>query len=234
MIAIQGRENEEDNVKRVVGASVSALAKAPPGRSPSKRRLLPSNLSGVAAIVLLITGCASTGPKVIDRHVVPKSLTNVSLENFDAVGSVDVDLHTAVQTREAVESEFKTTYGRTGHQRWFFHAFDVTNLDFVVARYEPTKAMPSRYVAERRIRVKRSNEAELELGVMDVVFSYERSTRGLKVGMSRRDVVKVVGKPETERGLGRSGAFDLRYPAFCVRFVDNRVSHIWRREQCFQ
>lgn len=205
-------------MNRVSGASVSALKK----------------VVTIAGLLCLLTGCGAAQPKVIDRHVVPKSLANVALENFESVASVDVDLHTAVQTREAVESEFKTTYGRTGHPRWFFHAFDVANLDFIVARYEPTTSNPSRYVAERRIRVKRTGEAERELGVMDVVFSYERSTRGLKVGMSRKDVVKVAGRPETERPLSRPGSFDMRYPAFCVRLVEGKVAHVWRREQCLQ
>jgi hypothetical protein len=208
-------------VNRVSGASVSAL----------KVTLL---VLGMVCLSIFGTGCHASQPKVVDRHVVPKSLANVSLVNFESVASVDVDLHTAVQTREAVESEFKTTYGRTGHPRWFFHAFDVANLDFIVARYEPTMATPSRYVAERRIRVRRSSEAERELGVMEVVFSYERSTRGLKVGMLRKDVVKVVGRPETERPLSRPGSFDMRYPAFCVRFVEGKVAHVWRREQCLQ
>jgi len=203
-------------------------------------RVSSASVLALLLAVAMISGCASSAStstpppaKVIDRHVVPKQPV-FALENFESVSSVDVDLHTAVQTREAVESEFKTTYGRTGHPRWFFHAFDVANLDFIVARYEPTSAKPSRYVAERRIRVRRSNEAERELGVTEVVFSYERSTRGLKIGMSKKDVTKISGRPETERPLGRPGTFDLRYSSFCVHFVDNKVAHLWRREQCLR
>lgn len=188
----------------------------------------------VAVVVIACVGCAPARTTPIDRHVVPKSFVDVSLENFDKVGSLDVDLHTAVQTREAVESEFNAAYGKTGHPRWFFHAFDVTSLDFVVARYAPTSAKPRRYVAERRLRVKRTSDAERALGVMDVVFSYERSTRGLKVGMSRREVMAIAGHPETERSFGRAGAFEMRYPAFCVRFVDDKVAHVERRERCIK
>lgn len=193
-----------------------------------------TRVSAVALVVIACAGCAPARTAAIDRHIVPKPLVDVSLENFDNVASLDVDLHTAVQTREAVESEFKTVYGKIGHQRWFFHAFDVTSLEFVVARYEPTSTKPRRYVAERRLRVKRSSEAERALGVTDVVFSYERSTRGLSVGMSRREVMAVAGLPETERPLGRAGAFDMRFQAFCVRFVDGKVAHIERREQCMK
>lgn len=194
-------------------------------------------VSSVAVLALMTAlvgsgGCAPARTSPIDRRVVPKSLADVSLERFDEVGSLEVDLHTAVQTREAVEREFEKRYGKTGHPRWFFHAFDVTNLDFVVARYEPTSAQPARYVAERRLRVKRSTDAERALGVGDVVFSYERTTRGLEVGMSRRDVVRIAGKPMVERPLGRPGSFELSYPAFCVRFVRGKVAHVWRPEQC--
>lgn len=194
-------------------------------------------LSGVAVLALTTAlvgagGCAPSRSAPVDRHVVPKSFSDVSLEKFDEVALLEVDLHTAVQTREAVEREFEKQYGKAGHPRWFFHAFDVNNLDFVVARYEPTSAQPARYVAERRLRVKRSTDAERALGVGDVTFSYERTIRGIEVGMSRRDVVKVVGKPLAERPLGRPGSFELAYPAFCVRFVRGKVAHVWRPEQC--
>jgi hypothetical protein len=82
--------------------------------------------------------------------------------------------------------------------------------------------------------VKRSSDAERALGVTDVVFSYERTIRGLNAGMSRSEVVSVVGRPEMERALGRPGAFDLRYPTFCVRFVGGKVAHVERRERCIK
>jgi hypothetical protein len=180
-----------------------------------------------AVALMACVGCAPARSLPVDRHVVPKAMAGVSLENFDAVSQVDVDLYTAVQTREAVESEFRSTYGKRGHQRWFFHAFDVANLDFVVARYEPTTKTRLRYVAERRIRVRRSREAERELGVMDVVFEYNSGARMVKPGMSRRDVVRLAGRAEMERPLGEVGAFDMKYPAFCVRFLEGKVAHVW-------
>jgi len=126
--------------------------------------------SSVVVLALLVgTGCSAPTPP---RYVVPNLFAEVSIVDVDVVGGVDVDLHTAVQTREAVESEFQKAYGQKGHPRWFFHAFDRENLDFVVARYEPT-AGASRYVALRRLRVKRTRDAERALGVVDVVHDFE-------------------------------------------------------------
>lgn len=134
------------------------------------------------AIAIGGAGCASSRSSgQLDRHIVPNSLGPVVLEDFDVVSFLDVDLHTAVQTRAAVEIEFKKSYGRAGHPRWFFYAFDGRNLDFVVARFTLKDSVHPRYVAERRLRVKRSREAERALGVMDVVRPYEVRTRGMGV-----------------------------------------------------
>jgi hypothetical protein len=188
------------------------------------------------AIAVMAVPCAGCAPAHssgrVDRHVVPTSLSHAALEGFDIVSFLDVDLHTAVQTREAVESEFKRGYGHAGHPRWFFHAFDGSNLDFVVARYEPKGAIRPRYVAERRLRVKRSRAAERALGVMEVVREYEIGTRGVKAGMSRREVTIVAGRPQSWIPREKTGSFDLLYPAFCVRFTNDRVAHVWRRDEC--
>ena len=187
----------------------------------------------IVAMVIFCAGCASTQSSGrVDRHVVPISLNHAALEDFDVVSFLDVDLHTAVQTREAVENEFKRAYGHPGHPRWFFHAFDGRNLDFVVARFEPKGASRVRYVAERRLRVKRSRAAERALGVTDVVREFEIGTRGVKSGMSRADVTKVAGRPQSWIPREATGSFDLLYPAFCVRFTKNRVAHVWRRDEC--
>jgi hypothetical protein len=177
------------------------------------------------------SGCASTPPPA-ERHIVPPSLVHVALEDFDIVSFLDVDLHTAIQTREAVESEFESAYGKKGHPRWFFHAFDGKNLDFVVARFEPRDATRPRYVAQRRLRVKRSREAERALGVAEVVREYEIGTRGVKAGMSRREVTGVVGRPQSWIPRADPGSFDLLYPSFCVRFTNGKVAHVRRRDEC--
>jgi hypothetical protein len=190
-------------------------------------------MAAAVGVILCAGGCASTSRQgIVDRHVVPNGLVHVALEDFDVVSFVDVDLHTAVQTREAVESEFNAAYGRTGHPRWFFHAFDRSNLDFVVARFEPKSAANPRYVAQRRLRVKRSSEAERALGVTDVVREYEIGTRGVKAGMSRREVTAVAGRAHSWIPREEKGSFDLLYPAFCVRFTNDRVAHVWRRDMC--
>jgi hypothetical protein len=129
--------------------------------------------SVVVLALLLGTGCSSPPAP---RYVVPNLFAEVSIVDVDLVTGVDVDLHTAVQTREAVESEFQKAYGQKGHPRWFFHAFDRENLDFVVARYEPAQGK-SRYVALRRLRVKRTRDAERALGVSDAVHDFEPRPR---------------------------------------------------------
>lgn len=132
------------------------------------------------ALSLHLSGCVASSSTGLDRHVIPKPPSQIALQDFDVVSFLDVDLHTAVQTREAVESEFTTAYGRVGHPRWFFHAFDKTNLDFVVARFAPGDSNQPRYVAERRLRVKRTRDAERELGVTNVVHDYESRPRTTK------------------------------------------------------
>ena len=147
-------------------------------RQHSVNRKVSMMVRSVAVLALVVvasvaSACASAPPPV-DRHVVPPTLTSITLEDFEGVNGLDVDLHTAVQTREAVESEYSRGYGQKGHMRWFFHAFDGQNLDFVVARYEPTKAGDSKYVAQTLLRVKRTPDAEARLGVSDVVHAQEK------------------------------------------------------------
>jgi hypothetical protein len=179
------------------------------------------------------TACAPKAVLAPDRHVVPNGLVEVRLEDFDLVSYLDVDLHTAVQTREAVEAEFDASYGLVGHPRWFFHAFDQENLDFIVARFEPTERDHSRYVAQRRLRVKRTKEAEVALGVADVVAEYEVGTSGVKAGMSPREVGAIAGRAYTRRPLGPPGAYELKYASLCVQYLEGRVAHVWSKDQCW-
>jgi hypothetical protein len=180
------------------------------------------------ALGVSVLGCTMASSRTpLDRHVLPKGLSQVALEDFDLVSFLDVDLHTAVQTREAVESEFVVAYGRTGHPRWFFHAFDDKNLEFVVARLAPGDPSKPRYVAERRLRIRRSRDAERALGVTNVVLDYENSPRGIKPGMSRREVTKAAGRPRATLARGPK-SFDLVYASSCVRIVDERVQYLWR------
>ncbi len=192
--------------------------------------------SSVVVLALSLTlgvGCASTTSQTnIERHVVPNRLVHASLEEFEIVSFVDVDLHTAVQTREAVETEFHSAYGRVGHLRWFFHAFDEKNLDFIVARFEPADGGGGRYKAERRLRVRRTRDAERALGISAVVREHEIGTRGVKPGMSTHEVTSVAGDAEARIPHAEAGSFDLLYPTFCVRFRSDRVERIWKRDVC--
>ncbi len=182
------------------------------------------------AIAFAIGGCASARVVGPPPHVIANRLVDVTLADFDMVSFVDVDLHTALDTRDAVEIEFQSASGRAGHPRWFFYAFDGTNLDFVVATYEPSDRTP-RYVALRRLRVKRSPDAERELGVAEVVREYEIGVGGVRAGMSSRQVMSVAGRAEVSV-LRTESTFDLLYPTFCVRIAQGRVEHVWRRDLC--
>lgn len=191
-------------------------------------------IASVVVLALLgLPACAAPVQKAEPLHYVPSTIAPVALLDFDLVSFVDVDLHTAVQTREAVESEFGKAYGFAGHPRWFFHAFDKDHLDFVVARYEPMDAHASRYVAQRRLRVKRTPEAEKALGVRDVVREYEvGGARGVKAGMTRREATRRLGRPEAERPLTSPRTTEVRYNAACVVFVDDKVAHVWQSDVC--
>jgi hypothetical protein len=187
----------------------------------------------VVALLGLSTACAETVRPPESRFFVPSTIAPVALIDFDIVSFVDVDLHTAIQTREAVESEFGKQYGFAGHPRWFFRAFDRENLDFVVARFEPTDAHASRYVAQRRLRVKRTPEAERALGVSDIVREYEvGGIRGVKAGMTRREASRLLGPAVTERTLTSPKTSEVRYSQACVVYVDDKVAHVWREDLC--
>lgn len=189
---------------------------------------------GVVVLALFgLSACAGPVQTSEPRHLVPSDIVPIALVDFDLVAFVDVDLHTAVQTREAVESEFGKAYGQPGHPRWFFRAFDHDNLDFVVARYETSDVHASRYVAQRRLRVKRTHEAERALGVSDVIREYEvGGARGVKAGMSRKEATRLLGKPDHESQLTSPRTVEVRYANACVEYVDDKVAHVWMRDVC--
>lgn len=169
------------------------------------------------------------------RHYVTNTVGLAALEGFDRVAFLDTDLHEAQQTRAAVDVELERNYHRTGHRRWFFYAFDRLYLDFVVARYQPAganaKSGGARYVAEHRMRVVRTTDAERALGVADTVRQYELGDRGVRPGMGRPQVEAKLGHPQREIAFA-PGAFDMLYPSLCVRFSEDRVAHVWQRPRC--
>lgn len=189
-----------------------------------------------SVVVLALVGlsaCGRTAQTAEPRQFVPSTLAPIALLDFDLVSFVECDLHTAVQTREAVESEFGKAYGYPGHPRWFFHAFDKQNLDFIVARYEAIDVHAPRYVAQRRLRVKRTPEAERALGVTDLVKEYEvGGASGVKAGMTRKEATKRLGRIEEERSLPAPRTTEARYSSACVVFVDDKVARVWKREVC--
>ena len=191
-----------------------------------------------SVVVLALLGLSACGGSVQtaeSRHFVPSTLAPIALLDFDLVSFVECDLHTAVQTREAVESEFGKAYGYPGHPRWFFHAFDKQNLDFIVARYEALDAHAARYVAQRRLRVKRTPDAERALGVTDLLKEYEvGGSSGVKAGMTRKEATKRLGRVEEERSLPAPRTTEARYLTACVVFVDDKVARVWRREVCMR
>jgi len=98
----------------------------------------------------------------------------VAFEDFDVVPFLDVDLHTAMQTRDAIDVDLQRSFRAAGHRRWFFHAFDRVHLDFIVAKFDPTAGRGGKYVAERRLRVARTPDAEEMLGIAGCVNQAEK------------------------------------------------------------
>ncbi len=152
------------------------------GESQSRAHVGSSGLLALLFVLVVSSmGCTSL-PGVStsssadwgERHVVQNKSPIVDFENFDVVAFLDVDLHTAVQTREAIDVDLQRFYRDAGHRRWFFHAFDRKHLDFVVAKFDPTAGKHGKYVAERRLRVARTPEAEKSLGVADCVNQAEK------------------------------------------------------------
>jgi hypothetical protein len=129
----------------------------------------------------LFVGCAAitgTGTNSSadwgERQVVQNRSPIVAFEDFDVVAFLDVDLHTALQTREAIDVDLQRSWHAPGHRRWFFHAFDRVHLDFIVAKFDPAAGRHGKYVAERRLRVARTSDAERMLGVADCVNQAEK------------------------------------------------------------
>jgi len=152
------------------------------GESQSRARVGSSGLLALlCALVLSSVGCAalpgvSTNSSADwgERHVVQNKSPIVDFENFEVVAFLDVDLHTAMQTREAIDVDLQRYFREPGHRRWFFHAFDRVHLDFIVAKFDPTAGKHGKYVAERRLRVARTADAEKMLGVADCVNQAEK------------------------------------------------------------
>jgi hypothetical protein len=152
------------------------------GESQSRASYRSSGLFALFFVLLAscsgCTGVAGVGTNSSadwgERHVVQNRSPLVAFENFEQVSFLDVDLHTAVETREAIDVDLQRSFREAGHRRWFFHAFDRKHLDFVVAKFDKTAGPHGKYVAEKRLRVQRTPDAEQMLGVADCVSQAEK------------------------------------------------------------
>jgi hypothetical protein len=166
------------------------------------------------------------------RVVLPNGLVHVVLVGFDTAPALDLDAARAAARRDAVTERYRTTYLDTGHEKWFFHAFDDRELVFVVARWEPRSPSGGRYIATQRLRVARSTASVRTLGLEETIREYEVGTGGLRAGMNPDEVRAVKGPPLGENQLGPFGAFDWVYDDLCVRFLEGRVSDVRTRDRC--
>lgn len=158
----------------------------------------------------------------------PNGLVHVGLVDFDGPSS-ELDLVDAVARRDAVDVKYKATYLDPGHEQWFFHAFDRSTLDFVVARWEPTPPLGGRYVAVQRFRVARTPEAVRAFSLERTIADYESGTGGVKAGMKPEEVRAIKGAPDRENQLGPFGAFDWIYGDEQIRFLQGRVAHVFSK-----
>jgi hypothetical protein len=203
-----------------------------------RRRLVALSLVAIAACgparvdAPMKPGTSAPGPARAAGHVIPNGLVHVTLVGFDDAETATLDPDDAVKRKREVERRFAATYRDDGHERWFFHAFDARELVFVIARWERHEPVGGSYVATKRIVVPRSDDAERDLGVDATIRQYEHATGGVKAGMNTDEVRAARGDPEREQPLGPWGAFDWVYPDACVRFLGNRVAHVWSRDAC--
>jgi hypothetical protein len=166
------------------------------------------------------------------KHVIPNGLVHVVLVGFDEAPAIELEAADARARQDDLERRLKDTYRDPNHERWFFHAFDAREMEFVIAKWEPHAPVGGRYVAVQRIRVARSPDAERALLVADVIKQYEQGEGGVRAGMTPEEVRAAKGAPNQEQQLGPFGAFDWIYPDQCVRFLQGRVAHVWEASRC--
>ncbi len=165
-----------------------------------------------------------------EKHVIPQGLVGVLFLDSESTKITDISYSAALKIKKKVEKDGLNPNGsNTG--RWFFREFDQHYLVFFVARYQPNPVKGKRpwgtYITEDVYRVKRSARAETALGVHEIVEQYEKGKHGIKAGMSREEVEKILGKPIEINELGPVGSFDLIYKDVKIRFLDFKAAHIW-------
>jgi hypothetical protein len=159
--------------------------------------------------------------RVRERRLIPKGLVGVRFSEPQGIEEQEVSfgdaLTLAAKTKEP--------------DRWFFDAFDGDYLHFFSAHYEPNPTTGVRpwgtYTLKRRHRVRRSPESEAALHVDSTVALHEVGTCGIKGGMRKADVERLLGAPPTVQQLGPMGSFDYAYPGLTVRFLNFGVASVW-------
>ena len=164
-------------------------------------------------------GCEEEAVKENKKYSIPSGLVGVRFEAIEKVSIEDIDLSKLQKLRSEAEDK---------NLRWFFKEFDRDNLLFHVAKYVPNPVPFKRpwgtYVVQKIYRIKRSKKSEKELGVSGTIDLYETGAHGIKAGMSEKEVVARLGKPEKIIQLGPFGAFDYLYDDIQVRFLEYRVA----------
>jgi len=178
----------------------------------------------VLMIVLCGFGAAPQDTsKVINvKHTIPQGIVGVRFVCSDEVKTIDLTLDEALDLEQQVYLE--------GRLKWFFKEFDRDYLYFFTARYIPNPEKFKRpwgtYVTENIYRVKSSQAAEVELGVIEIIEFYEIGKHGIRGGMTKDEVIAILGKPNSIEVLGPLGSFDYLYDDFTVRFLEYKVALI--------
>lgn len=121
---------------RAFSVLVTCMSCAPKTQNPP-----PVVAHEVAATPAVSSNEATTTPtpkSAGTRHVMPNGLVHVTLVGFDDVPAIDSELPSARSRHAAVAEKYKATYQDPGDEAWFFHAFDSSSLEFVIARWQPS------------------------------------------------------------------------------------------------
>lgn len=162
------------------------------------------------------------------KHIIPKGLVGINFSNENEVQIIDIPYQQAKEIKKRIDADFEMNYPKPGHKKWIFNEFDQNSMIFWVANYRPNPTKNLRpwatYIAENIYRVERSNKAEAELNVDKIIQLYETGAHGIKAGMTKEEVIKILGNPKEIRELGPFGSFDFIYDDLEIRFIDNRAA----------
>jgi hypothetical protein len=159
-------------------------------------------------------------------HALPQGLVGVSFRGLESARIEPMSLAAAKERMNRAQRSRADHGAEEGHEQWFFHAFDKESLYFFVGRFHVRcQALGCmEYVADRIYRVPRAPEAERALGAQHTVELWESGIRGVRGGMSAKEVEAVLGKPESTRPQQYVGSFTWSYPGLEVTFLAGRVA----------